>query len=81
MLEAVVDTVTSPIVDLANLPDRENAEGYVVQFRSAMRIKVKHPRYVAIHRALNDLTEHHVWEMLRLGESFDDLTELVPDES
>ncbi len=52
-----------------------------MQFRSAMRVKVRHPRYVAIHRALNGLTEHHVWEMLRLGESFDDLMELVPDES
>ena len=81
MLEAVVDTATRTRVDLAYVPERENAEGYVVQFRTAMRVKVKHPRYVAIHRAWNGLTEHHVWEMLRLGESFDDLMELVPDES
>ncbi|WP_298337606.1 hypothetical protein [Ferrimicrobium sp.] len=46
-----------------------------------MRVEVKHPRYVTIHRASNDLTEHQEWEMLRIGENFDDLLELVPDES
>jgi RNA ligase len=70
-----------PVTDLDSLPDRENAEGYVVRFRSGMRVKVKHPRYVAIHRALNGLNEHRVWEMLRKGTSFDELLEIVPDES
>ncbi len=70
-----------PETDLDSLPDRENAEGYVVRFESGMRVKVKHPRYVEIHRALNGLTDHRVWEMLRLGQGFDDLMEIVPDES
>ncbi len=48
---------------------------------SGMRVEVKHPRYVAIHRASNDLTEHQVWEILRLSDSVDEQLELVPDES
>lgn len=67
--------------DLDALPERDNAEGYVVKFEGGMRVKVKHPRYVAIHRALSGLNEHRVWEMLRDGVPFDDLYEVLPDES
>jgi RNA ligase len=66
---------------LDDLPDRENAEGYVVRFQRGLRVKIKHPRYVEIHRALNGLNEHRVWEMLKQGEKFDEMLAIVPDES
>lgn len=63
------------------LPDRDDAEGYVVRFQSGLRVKIKHPRYVQIHRALNGLNEHRVWEMLSGGTSLTELYEILPDES
>lgn len=67
--------------DYHALPARDNAEGYVVRFQSGFRVKVKHPRYVQLHKLLSGLTEHRVWEILSSGSTIDDILEIVPDET
>ncbi len=74
----VVESI--PAEDFTKLPERDNAEGYVVKFESGMRVKIKHPRYVQAAKALAGLTPKLIWQYLKTGESFDQLIELVPDE-
>lgn len=66
--------------NLSALPERENAEGYVARFESGLRLKVKHPEYVRVHRLVSHATPKHVWEYLKEGR--DPLANLegIPDE-
>ena len=68
--------------DLQILADqnRPNAEGYVLAFESGVRVKLKHPDYVRLHRIITGVNARHIWEALRAGQ--DPTTELdgVPDE-
>ena len=63
------------------LPDRDDAEGYVIRFDSGFRVKVKHPRYVQLHKILSGLTEHRIWEVLSTGGNLDEILAIVPDET
>lgn len=45
----------------------------------SVRLKVKHPRYVELHRVVTNLSTRFVWEALATG-TFDQLLEVVPDE-
>jgi RNA ligase len=60
--------------------DRPNCEGYVVTFKSGLRVKVKHAKYVRLHRIITGVNSRHIWEALAAGQ--DPTTELdgVPDE-
>ncbi len=69
-----------PSSDYNDLPDRDDAEGYVVKFVSGFRVKVKHPRYVRLHKILSGLTEHRIWEILSSGGTLDEILAIVPDE-
>lgn len=48
-----------------DIPFEENSEGYVCLFDSGLRIKVKSPTYVRIHRLLNYLSPKGVIELLQ----------------
>ena len=75
---------TPEIIDAAdytNLPDRDDAEGYVIRFESGFRVKVKHPRYVQLHKILGGLTEHRIWEVLSTEGSLAEILAIVPDET
>lgn len=60
--------------------NRPNAEGYVVRFKSGLRVKVKHEDYKRLHRIITGVNARHIWEALKAGQ--DPTTELegVPDE-
>ena len=68
--------------DLSHIRDlhRDNAEGFVIRFKSGLRVKVKYEEYVRLHRVLTNVSTKTVWEYLSEGKSFDDLLERVPDE-
>lgn len=56
------------------------SEGYVLRYRSGLRVKVKFADYIRLHGLVTGLTERHVWELLREGRSLDSLLEVLPDE-
>ncbi len=64
---------------LLSLAD-ENQEGFVVRFRSGLRVKLKLPEYVRLHRLLTGVTPRFLWEQLRSGAGVDDLVRNVPEE-
>lgn len=60
--------------------DGTRAEGYVVKYQSGLRVKVKFADYIRMHGAVTGLTERHIWETLRHGQTLDALFEVLPDE-
>lgn len=68
--------------DLAILAemDKPNSEGFVVFFPKAnMRMKIKFPEYVRLHKICTGLSEIGIWEAMRDGK-VDGLLKDVPDE-
>ena len=59
----------------------DNFEGFVVEFDSGMRVKVKLDEYVYLHRLLTQLTPKSIWDLLRQNKPLDELLEIVPDET
>ncbi len=60
--------------------EAENQEGFVIRFKSGLRIKVKFAEYVRLHRIITQTSTTVVWENLATGKSFEELLEKVPDE-
>jgi RNA ligase len=58
----------------------DNKEGFVIRFKSGMRVKIKMEEYVRLHRLLTCVNTKTIWELLKEGQSFDELLEKVPDE-
>lgn len=50
------------------IPFEENSEGYVARFSSGLRVKVKSPAYLRIHRLLNHMSPKGVIELIRGSE-------------
>lgn len=68
----------SSFEELAAL-DTPNSEGFVCHYPHAnVRIKIKFPEYVRLHRILTGLSELGIWESLRAGTTLD--LERIPDE-
>jgi hypothetical protein len=55
-------------------------EGYVVKFKSGMRIKIKGEEYVRLHRILTNFSNKDIWQILRNGEDLAKYLDRVPDE-
>lgn len=70
------------ITDISQLRSdkRDNAEGFVVHFKSGLRVKLKYEEYVRLHRLVTGVNAKTTWELLRRNEPFDELLERVPDE-
>jgi hypothetical protein len=62
----------------SEIPFRDNEEGYVALFESGLRVKVKSPGYLRIHRLLNYLSPKGVIELMRGKEYGATLRELPP---
>lgn len=62
----------------SEIPFADNEEGYVVLFESGLRVKVKSPAYLRIHRLLNYLSPKGVIELIRGKEYRATLAELPP---
>jgi hypothetical protein len=71
------------IDDIGNLLklDEPNSEGFVVFYpEENVRMKIKFPEYVRLHRIVTGVNEIAIWEMLRDGKPLDELLDKVPDE-
>jgi hypothetical protein len=60
--------------------EEENKEGFVIKFKSGLRVKVKFAEYLRLHRIITGVSNLVIWEHLAEGRSFEDLLEKVPDE-
>lgn len=65
--------------DLKSLEEK-NKEGFVVRFKSGLRVKMKFAEYVRLHRIITGVSNLAIWEYLRDEKPFDELLEKVPDE-
>lgn len=61
--------------------DEPNSEGFVVFYpEENVRMKIKFPEYVRLHRIVTGVSEIAIWEMLRDGKPLAYILENVPDE-
>jgi RNA ligase len=65
-------------IDLrGDIPFDENSEGYVARFENGLRVKVKSPTYLRIHRLLDHLSPKGVVELIR-GREYRTVLEVLP---
>jgi RNA ligase len=57
-----------------------DAEGYIIQFQSGMRMKIKGDEYIRLHKILTNFSSVDIWELLRDGKPLDEFLDRVPDE-
>jgi RNA ligase len=67
-------------LNLLKTLEEGNKEGFVIRFKSGLRVKVKFTEYLRLHRIITGVSNLVIWEHLSEGRSFDDLLEKVPDE-
>lgn len=68
------------IEELSKL-DEPNSEGFVVFYpEENVRMKIKFPEYVRLHKLITGVSEIAIWEHMKEGKSLDDLLDKVPDE-
>lgn len=76
-----VKTIPSTDVESLMALDEPNSEGFVIFYpKENIRMKLKFPEYVRLHKILTGVSEIGVWETLREGGNFAPLLEKVPDE-
>jgi RNA ligase len=59
---------------------KNNAEGFVIKFKSGFRMKIKGEEYVRLHRLLTNFSNVDIWELLKDGRDLDEFLDRVPDE-
>ena len=57
-----------------------NREGFVVRFKSGLRVKVKFEEYCRLHKILTGFTKRTIWAHLKDGQDLGTLLDQVPDE-
>ena len=61
--------------------DEPNSEGFVIYWpEEDVRMKIKFPEYVRLHKLVTGVSEIAIWEHLKEGKTLDDLLDKVPDE-
>jgi RNA ligase len=55
-------------------------EGFVVRFKSGVRVKIKGDEYCRIHKLISRVTPIAVWEMLLNGDDMEDAKKDLPEE-
>ena len=70
------------IKDINELKDKQedNAEGYVIKFKSGLRLKLKFEEYIRLHRLVTETNTKRVWEYLKDKHPIKELLDRVPDE-
>jgi RNA ligase len=58
----------------------DDAEGYVIKFKSGFRMKIKGEEYCRLHSILTHISSRDIWKYLKDGLPLNDLLEHVPDE-
>jgi hypothetical protein len=83
LMNMIRDAKEIPYTDMPTLEkmDEPNSEGFVLFYpEENVRMKIKFPEYVRLHRIITGVNEIALWEMLRDDKPFDELLEKVPDE-
>jgi RNA ligase len=68
----------SDFTEIDNDPRFAGREGFVLQWESGMRAKVKLAEYRRLHRLITELSARTIWELLRTGQDTSALTDRVP---
>lgn len=55
-------------------------EGFVIRFKSGVRVKIKGDEYCRIHKLISRVTPIAVWEMLRADDNMEDAKNDLPEE-
>ncbi len=58
----------------------QNNEGYVIRFKSGVRLKIKGDEYVRIHRLISRVTPLAIWESVLNGDDLEDVRIDLPEE-
>lgn len=58
----------------------KNNEGYVIRFKSGLRLKIKGDEYVRIHRLLSRVTPISIWESILNGDNLEEVKKELPEE-
>ncbi len=58
----------------------DNFEGFVVRYSNGLRLKVKLPEYLRLHKLVTGINSRRIWEVLAAGQSLDPFLDRVPDE-
>lgn len=58
---------TAKQFDMAKLYEepRENAEGFVLHYRTGLMVKIKYEEYVRLHRIVTGVNKRRVWDIMR----------------
>jgi RNA ligase len=65
---------------IKKLEQRPNAEGLVLTWPDGTRAKSKFEEYVRLHRLVTGVNAKTIWELLKNGDSYEELLDRVPDE-
>jgi RNA ligase len=57
-----------------------NEEGFIIRFKSGLRMKIKGDEYVRLHRILTNISTTDIWETLKSGGDLEEMLQMVPDE-
>ena len=70
------------ITDFKELKDSimDDREGYVIKFKSGMRMKIKGDEYIRLHKILTNFSSVDIWRTLIDGGSLEEFLDRVPDE-
>jgi len=71
-------TVSKLLAMTKTLPATQ--EGFVLRFRSGLRVKVKGDEYCRIHRLVSRVTPLAVWELLSNGDDPEEMRKQLPEE-
>ena len=70
------------LTDLAamRLIEEDNKEGFIVKFKSGLRLKIKFAEYVRIHKIITQVSTVNIWEYLKEDKPLEEILDRVPDE-
>ncbi len=68
------------LVSTLNDLEEVNREGFVIQYKSGLRYKIKFEEYLRIHRIVTQVSNVNIWEYLAANMPFDEILDRVPDE-
>lgn len=59
---------------------KDNHEGFIVKFKSGLRMKIKGEEYCRLHSLLTQFSNVDIWKCLSNGDDFEQFLDRVPDE-
>lgn len=74
--------IFSDVTDIMKLTEKErdNEEGYVIEWENGLRLKVKFSEYKRLHWLLSSVNSKTIWDLLREGSDIEKILDHVPDE-